>query len=191
MTSSHFLGKPSLPEMVMIISLSLTARMKWFRAIWSATSPISRHSLLYRTTNASSDSSSLRQMFMTSNESRSWRRCWQKWASNLVRKSSNESSDPTGKESNHALARPVRVWGKKLHQVGSSHWPLMPAPMKMFMWSSGSVEPLYFPTLNGNFVVVTWALAIRVPNLEFSAAAFGLYGSFAGRFAALRYVLRG
>ncbi|MFS8005645.1 hypothetical protein Hanom_Chr13g01239751 [Helianthus anomalus] len=78
MTSSHFLGKPSLPEMVIIISLSLTARMKWFRAIWSATSPISRHSLLYRTTNASIDSSSLRQTFMMSNESRSWRRCWLK-----------------------------------------------------------------------------------------------------------------
>ncbi|KAJ0886665.1 hypothetical protein HanRHA438_Chr09g0382051 [Helianthus annuus] len=118
MTSSHFLGNPSLPEMVMIISLSLTARMKWFRAIWSATSPISRHSLLYRMTNASSDSSSLRQMFMTSNESRSWRRCWLKWARNLVRKSSNESSDPTGKESNHALARPVRVWGEKITPSG-------------------------------------------------------------------------
>ncbi|MFS7907638.1 putative EGF-like domain-containing protein [Helianthus anomalus] len=148
-----FLGKPSLPEMVITICLSLTALMKWFRAIWSATSPISRHSLLYRTTNASRDSSSLRQIFITSNESR---------------------SDPTGKESNQALARPVRVWGKKLHQVGSSHWPLHPAPMKLFMWSFGSDEPLYFPTLNENFVVVTWAWAIRGANLEFSAAAFGL-----------------
>ncbi|KAJ0755040.1 hypothetical protein HanPI659440_Chr09g0353481 [Helianthus annuus] len=164
MTSSHFLGKPSLPEMVMTICLSLTALMKWLRAIWSATSPISRHSLLYRTTNASIDSSSLRQIFMTSIESRSWRRCWLKWARNLACKSSKDSSDPTGKESNHALARPV----------GSSHWPLHPVPMKMFMWSSGSVEPLYFPTLNGNFVVVTWARAIRGANLEFSAAAFGL-----------------
>ncbi|KAJ0614591.1 hypothetical protein HanIR_Chr02g0064141 [Helianthus annuus] len=70
MTSSHFLGKPSLPEMVITICLSLTALMKWFRAIWSCTSPISRHSLLYRTTNASKDSSSLRQIFITSNESR-------------------------------------------------------------------------------------------------------------------------
>ncbi|MFS8005644.1 hypothetical protein Hanom_Chr13g01239741 [Helianthus anomalus] len=39
--------------------------------------------------------------------------------------------------------------------------------MKMFMWSSGSDEPLYFPTLNGNFVVVTRACAIRGANLEF------------------------
>ncbi|MFS8014149.1 hypothetical protein Hanom_Chr15g01341211 [Helianthus anomalus] len=132
MTSSHSLGKPSLPEMVITICLSLTTRMKWFRAIWSATPPISRHSLLYRTTNASRDS-------------------------NFAFKFSNEASDPTGKESNQALARPVRVWGKKLHQVGSSHCPLHPAPIKMFMWSSGSDEPLYFPTLNGNFVVVTWA----------------------------------
>ncbi|MFS7972900.1 hypothetical protein Hanom_Chr09g00850281 [Helianthus anomalus] len=46
MTSSHFLGKPSLPEMVITICLSLTALMKWFRAIWYATSPFSRHSLL-------------------------------------------------------------------------------------------------------------------------------------------------
>ncbi|MFS7922789.1 hypothetical protein Hanom_Chr03g00253111 [Helianthus anomalus] len=122
MTSSHFLGKPSLPEMVIIISLSLTARMKWFPCHLS----------------------------------------------------SNEASNPTSKESNQALARSVRVWGKKLHKVGSSHWPLHPAPMKMFMWSSGSDEPLYFPTLNGNFVVVTRACAIRGVNLEFSATAFGL-----------------
>ncbi|MFS7972901.1 hypothetical protein Hanom_Chr09g00850291 [Helianthus anomalus] len=74
---------------------------------------------------------------MTSNKSRSWRRCWLKWARNFACKSSNEASDPTGKESNQALARPMRDWGKKLHQVGSSHWPLHPAPMKMFMWSSG------------------------------------------------------
>ncbi|KAJ0776134.1 hypothetical protein HanLR1_Chr02g0042131 [Helianthus annuus] len=75
MKVSQSLGPPSLSFTRLIRSSHLTALMNGARIIFSPTSPISRHSLLYRVMKSSTLSWSRRHIFKQSAESLVCLRC--------------------------------------------------------------------------------------------------------------------
>ncbi|KAJ0869454.1 hypothetical protein HanRHA438_Chr11g0489331 [Helianthus annuus] len=75
MKVSQSLGPPSLPFTRLIRSSHLTALIKCARIIFSPTSPISKHSLLYLVIKSSTLSWSRRHMFRQSAGSLACLRC--------------------------------------------------------------------------------------------------------------------
>ncbi|KAJ0765974.1 hypothetical protein HanPI659440_Chr08g0309991 [Helianthus annuus] len=109
MKVSQSLGPPSLPFTLLIRSSHLIALMKCARIIFSPTSPISKHSLLYLVIKSSMLSWSLRHMFKQSAGSLVCIRCWEKCARNFSRKSIHDLILPANRLSNHMRAAPTNV----------------------------------------------------------------------------------